>query len=467
MTLHLTGHPFIDIGLTTLVVMAGKRRLADLTEEDLLNAAGQLKQWYTRHRAVRVSYVSLFFHNSPFWQKAVTLEGREAYANEILFAFQKDRMAVNDEESCAYFPELAAVTTVFRKQVPLLNGENVRNFSASGQFGLHVSGLALLAINAMPFGCLKCKGRILAFHQQSSYANDEATEKTILFLARKNYERNQQMIALLPPDEELKYPDFGGDRQIRYITQLIAVWQNLETRNAMLDYITGYYFTNYGTGAEMEIIRLDHTVMKFIDMALLEARDAWNRAVNSNWIAGKKGELEDSDEDRIASGRRNWLYEQLFSLPDYPFGFLAGLKKAPHWKLIEIFLKEVLLMEQKRIETYKKLGDLLTAYALKFENQPHSFYYAFSRARSYTALRGVIQTAAEKMFKVGTENTLFTYDDFIAAFEHPSERYSQWRLARDLISIRMLELLHQNKIDLSELPDEEMNLKALAEEEQS
>jgi CRISPR-associated protein Cst1 len=465
MTLHLTGHPFIDISLEAIAAIAGKPRLADLTQEDLLSVAAQLKRWYSSNNAAR-NYISTVFTNSHFTQPSMSQQQREAYADRYLFAFLNDHPAEEGETRCVFFPHLAAVEAAYRQHIPLLNGENIGNFSPYGHDGLPVSGLALLAIHALPFGCLKCGGRLLGFHQQSSDINDPDADRLMSALVKSIWRRNLNMLAM--PDES-KWRDFGGRAKLRYVTEVIAARQAIEMRGGEneLDYITGYYFTNYGTGAEMEIIRLDHTVMKFIDMALLEARDAWNRAVNSNWIAGKKGELEDSDEDRIASGRRNWLYEQLFSLPDYPFGFLAGLKKAPHWKLIEIFLKEVLLMEQKRIETYKKLGDLLTAYALKFENQPHSFYYAFSRARSYTALRGVIQTAAEKMFKVGTENTLFTYDDFIAAFEHPSERYSQWRLARDLISIRMLELLHQNKIDLSELPDEEMNLKALAEEEQS
>jgi hypothetical protein len=71
------------------------------------------------------------------------------------------------------------------------------------------------------------------------------------------------------------------------------------------------------------------------------------------------------------------------------------------------------------------------------------------------------------MYKSDIEHVMFTYDDFILAFEHPSERYSQWRLARDLISIRMLELLHQNKFDLSEIDDEAIDLKELGQEENS
>jgi len=252
---------------------------------------------------------------------------------------------------------------------------------------------------------------------------------------------------------------------MRYITQVLRAREDLNERDANLDYITGYYFTNYGTGAEISLIRLDHAVMTFVNRALLDALEAWHRAVRHNWDKVKNEEVFTNDEARISSSRRNYLYENLFRLPEYTRQFIGNLKRALNWQLIEIFLKEVMFMDQERIDTYRRLGDLLADYAMNFENQPHSFYYSFSRAKGYPALRGVIRSAAEKMYKVGADDMLFTYDDFINAFEHPSERYNQWKLARDLISVRMLERLHQAKIDLSALPDEDIDIESLAEEE--
>lgn len=461
MPLFMTGHPFIDIGLATLTVMAGERRLVDLTEDELRAAAEKLKYWYSSHNAAR-NYISTVFTNSHFTQPSMSQEQREAYANRYLFAFLKDHVPQDGEPHCAYFPKLAAVERAYRQHIPLLNGEEIGNFSALGHDGLPVSGLALLAIHAMPFGCLKCGGRLLGFHQQSPYPDDPNANRIMITLTDRNWTQNKNALVLLSADEKEKFPDFGGRAKLRYITRVIDAREAIASRNGLLDYLTGYYFTNYGASAEMSIIRLDHTVMRFIERVLQEATDAWTRAVYLNWNRGKKGELENDDETRIASGRRNDLYERLFSLPDYPLPFLAGLKRARNWNLIEIFLQEVLLMDQTRIDTYKRLGDLLADYALNKEwiNQPASFYYGFSRARAYVALRGTIRTAAETMYKHGAQNLLFTYDDFIQAFEDPGDRYSQWRLARDLISIRLLERLHKANIDFSNLPEDENNLES-------
>jgi CRISPR-associated protein Cst1 len=466
MQIQMSGHPFIDIALATLAAMVKKRTLAELTENDLRSCAERLKYWYSQHHAAR-NYISTVFTNSHFTQPSMSLEQREAYADRYLFAFLKDHAAQEGEPRCVFFPELAAVEKAYRQHIPLLNGESVINFSPMGRDGLPVSGLALLTIHALPFGCLKCGGRLLGFHRQSISQDDPDAERLNILFARDHYQQNLKVLSQLPADAKEKFPDFGGKPRMRYITQVLKAREELKERDVNLDYITGYYFTNYGTGADVRLIRLDHAVMTFVSRAQLDCATAWNRAVRLNWDKPPKGEQEPAtDEERIAGARRNVLYDNLFELPGRAQAFLGNLKRAHDWPLIELFLEEVLFMDPKRIETYRRLGDLLADYALKFENQPQSFYYGFSRAKNYVALRSVIRSAAEKMYKIGTDGVLFTYDDFINAFEHPSERYSQWVLARDLISIRLLERLHEKgQINLSELPDDDVDIKTLTEEE--
>lgn len=461
--MRLTGHPFIDIGLATLAALAGVRTIEALSQSDLQHDAERLTYWYSSHNGAR-NYISTVFTNSHFTQPSMSQEQREAYADRYLFAFSRDHAAADGEERCVFFQELAAVERAYRQHVPLLNGERISNFSGMGRDGLPVSGLALLALHALPLGCLKCGGRLLGFHQQTA---EPGASNLQLPLVRNIYKLNEQALSMLPADEPGKFPDFGGRARLRYVTQVINARQNIANRGASLDYITGYYFTNYGASAEMTILRLDHTVMSFINRVLLEASDSWNRAVFLGWQRGKKGELESDDDSRIANSRRNFVYEELFNLPAYTSTrrFLKLLKTVRNWQLIAIFLEEILLMEQERIDVYRRLGDLMTEYALNYENQPLSFFYKFSRAKNYTVLRGEIKSAAEKMYKKGTDTVLFTYDDFIAAFEHPSERYSQWKLASDLIAIRMLENLHQANIDLSELEEDTTELQDFEEKE--
>src|SRR5690606_33280346 len=104
------------------------RQLTELTRGDLYDAATRLKEWYSSHNAAR-NYISTVFTNSHFTQPSMTQEQRETYADRYLFAFMNDRMAIAGESRCTYFPELAAVEYAYRQHIPLLNGENIWNFS--------------------------------------------------------------------------------------------------------------------------------------------------------------------------------------------------------------------------------------------------------------------------------------------------------------------------------------------------
>jgi CRISPR-associated protein Cst1 len=442
-------HWIIDIGLATIAAIVGKPTVIALTHDDLEAAANHLKGLYCNHAAVR-NYLSVIFTNSHFVQASMNSTDREAYANHVLFAFNQDRPYEGEGARCPFFPARAAIFTAFRQHIPLLNGEGISNFSAAGRAGLPISGLALLAAHAMPMGCFKT-GKLLALFHQVSSSLDESPGRMTTVLARNAWRQNNGDISALgASDTNGKLPSRGGSARTNYVSVIMAAEEGSRERDVNIDNVTGYFFTNYGPEPRIELVRLDHTVLRFIQAARLDAPAAWQRAIRGAWQV-EKGERLDQISD--VSTRRNFLYETLFELPAKPIAFLRRLRHGNRWALIAIFLKEVMRMEAERIDTYRRLGDTLFEYVRQYENQPLSFYVKFSRAKAYIALRSIIRTAAEKMYRATAEAPLFSYDDFILAFEHPSEAYSQWKLARDLISIRLLERLHELKVDLSELPD--------------
>ena len=76
-------------------------------------------------------------------------------------------------------------------------------------------------------------------------------------------------------------------------------------------------------------------------------------------------------------------------------------------------------MEAERIEAYKILGDRLDNYMQKFDQGAKGFYYKFSRADKHFKLMTVVKEAAEKVMKAKEPYPLFTYDEFVNAFERP------------------------------------------------
>lgn len=447
--LRYTGHPFVDVGVATVTAMSNKSLPEEVDYDDLEAVAKRLKEDYSTVKLLQ-NHISSYFLNSWFVQPSKSEEDKRAYADEVLFGFRPDRQTL-DGVQCTFFPKKPAIIFAHRQHVPLLNGDGIRNFSGVNMAGIPVSGVALLAIHALPLGCVKC-GYFLGFHQMRPL-NGQVRDMT-LELARINLRRNETGIQMIKQGSGDGLSNLGGFKRTRYVEALLAAQLQIRRRRMSdMHNITGYYFTNYGPKPLLEIIRLDNHIADFINVVQNDAPDAWQRAVWAGWSL-QKGESAAALQAEETGTRRNAVYEMLFDLPYQAVGFLKLLRVGRDWRLIELFLRKVMAMEQERIDTYRTLGDRLAEYMVKYESDEEGdyamgFYYAISRAKNYAALRTALRKASERVLKAGEPDPLFSYADFIAAFEHPSQPYSQWRLGRDLIAFRMLEMLKEQGVDVS------------------
>lgn len=446
--LRYTGHPLVDVGVATGTAFSHKQRPEDVTVDDLTAIADYLKDIYCHIKSIQ-NFISTIFLNSAFVQHAKSLEEKQQYADSVLYAFQEDTPILEGEQ-CIFFPEKPAVLYAHRQFMPLLNGSGIANFSPLGASGIPISGVALLVIHIMPLGCMKC-GNLLSFHQLRGMSDGQ--DMTVI-LARQALEKNRAAILDMRLDPEKELPNYGSYKKTRYIEALLQAQQSTQRRKANWQNITGYYFTNYGPKPDLQLVRLDNAVADFVHTAQQDASQAWNRSVYATWQRPKGEEAISPDETNTHTWR-NYLYEALFDLPQNARRFLGHLEQGRDWQLIAIFLRKVLLMEQERIETYKMLGDLLGDYLLGYEAPALGFYHKFARADKYFKLRDAIRSAEEKMMKAGEAAPIFTLERFVLAFETPSEGYRDWRLGRDLIAMRIREIIFQNRdrFNLGELPD--------------
>jgi hypothetical protein len=126
------------------------------------------------------------------------------------------------------------------------------------------------------------------------------------------------------------------------------------------------------------------------------------------------------------------------------------------WTLTELFLSEVLGMEQQRIDAIRTFADGLAQH-IKARNDRRLFV-AIDRAERPSDLRNALTKAQRNEAKANNQ-LLFGLDDYLAVFEaDDSIGRVEWKLIRDLISIRLVEQLHK-----ASFLDEEL----LAEEEES
>jgi CRISPR-associated protein Cst1 len=478
--LELTNHVLVDVGIHTITAFAGVESPAQVTPQHLDAIADQLAQIYSTGIGRSLSQ-GIVFPNSGFTQAAFDgpklAHKRRAWADLVLRGHQNlDLEAIvsalekpeyramvlrgaADAPPCA-FTGKPAYLRVSRDMFPMLNGRGVINFGGLGTAGVPVSDLALLAIHAMPLGCVISQGRLLAV---------ESDDPQIAFgIVRRNYEKNIAFLNLAAQGTMMGFPNISSFKT-RLIDLLVDVIGALSGGDYeyRIPSLTAYHFSNSGQDAKMDIYSLPSSVVAFVREANMGSRRAaWQEIVNRAWQQ-EKVEQEELQEERPKITRRNFLYEDLFSLPQNARAFLRtyilrqplkALKNDVRgtydlrresdlvsWEITDLFLRRMMNMEKARIDKIRELGDSLAEHIR--QHNDHRLLRELYRATRYPSFRLTLLRAISA--QRGGDQPLVPFDTYIKVFEENDDlERTDWNLARDLLLIRVFEQLHRaNKLD--------------------
>jgi len=224
--LKFTGHPLVDVGVATIWAFSREPTLDKVTERDLDSVADYIETHYVINPLK--SFLNVAFPNSGFTQPAFekTPKRRKDYARRVTRGYKKDIPLL--DERCAFTGEPAIDVVLgasekddypkgraFRHNIPMLTGEDVINFHPYGDAGLPVSGIALLCIQALPLGCAKCGGKLLAVHSD----NPDLTHK----FAEKFLKANRNLVDLAEKAKSTKLPEASATAKTLLIHTLIEI----------------------------------------------------------------------------------------------------------------------------------------------------------------------------------------------------------------------------------------------------
>jgi CRISPR-associated protein Cst1 len=467
----------------------------DLSFRDLNAAAAEMEEYY--FSGLLMSYLSCVFMNSEYVQPGSgerKERSREAYAKRVLFAHGSPSDEGVAGLTCA-FSGLPATHLIHRGQMPLLSGKDVPNFYPSGLGALPIAGPYLTALQALPLGGRRCEGKMLVAHSD----NGDVT----IGLAKHYLEDNRRLLQLskagqLPQKEGAdpalireqgawdsqkkrpKYPDAkSAPSLISFdLMQVRALKREMDHDQPVS--VTIYWLSSSGQGPSLALFHLPPNVIRFLCKAgTAQTRAYWNEIVSKKWQqpgvetqrdtvradathpagkkpkVGKKWAVIDGGPGRS----RNDVLADLVQI--YESGFidihaadaflrrhllsnLKGAIQSPEkcdWPLTEFFLKEVLGMEQQRIEAIRKFADGLAEH-IKQRNDKRLFSDVVRADRAYL-LRNAL-TKAQRNEADSNGRLLFGLDEYLAVFEaDDSIGRADWSLVRDLISIRLVEQLHK------------------------
>jgi CRISPR-associated protein Cst1 len=497
--LRPTGHPFFDVGAATVAAFNGRTRVEDVTRADLEAFAAYVVENYVVNPLK--TFLGVPFHNAGYSQVAFETqpERRVNYARRAtsLAADENNplRCVFTGEPVTAEWLSSKELTDAdkrtypsgraFRHNVPMLIGEGMINFHPGGDPGLPISGAAMLCMQALPMGCAKIGGRLFAVH-----SDDPAV--TLRF-ARQFLASNRRRVDLARAANESKLAEDGHTPRTVLIETLLKIDAGMqEAREDENPYsVTAYHFSNSGRSnpldtrnPPMELYTMPYELIRFIgSMRNPLYRDAWRAIAQRGWMWPKQAKRTTKKKDVSAAepatnandvkqpAQRNFLYEDLFALPDNAARFVrCYLLRIPRqntfeddprrayslrdeaslvsWSITELFLAQVLHMNERRIQTIRDMADRLADY-IHAENDK-AFFTKFYSVAYYDGLRNAIIRVSEALVKRG-KPPLVEFDSYIAVFEEPdydrssgSQRNS-WKLARDLMLIRIIERLYHHK----------------------
>lgn len=471
--LFYTGHPLFDVGVATVSAFIGKPDPNSITESDLDKVATFIEREYVKEPLksfLGVAFTTNAWFNQPAFEKQP--EKRQEYGKRLLRNFDKGlpdlRCVFTGEPATSVsFSDKLTAGRAFRQHIPLLTGEGVINFHPWGNAGLPVSGKAALCLQAFPLGCAKCGGRLLAVHSDNK---ELIYDFTASFL---DYNRRAMVLAQDVGSKKMTEAKSSAKTLLIETILEIEMRRREEAEERRPSSVTAYHLTNSGQSnpldernPPLEIYHLPLELTEFLSyLASPLYRNEWNAIAGRAWRLAppsrKNRKPESSGED--SRPKRNFLYEDLFGLPDNASEFIRRyLLRIPvrgraeddprraysirdeaslvSWKLVEIMLWKVMCVDKERIRQIRDLGDSLAAYVSG--NNDRRFFTAFFSERNYGHFRNALIKANLDHVKRGNP-PLITLDPYILVFEEGSDvSRPDWPLARDLVLIRMIEQLH-------------------------
>lgn len=476
--LRYTGHPIADVGVATIAAFCKKSDPETLSKHDLLKVARFLEKEYFSGKLL--PYLTCIFPNAAYVQPGaqpgakikMKPENIARFKREVLYAFQEPPDPHASVLRCTFSGEPAS-RIVYRQHVPMITGENVLNFFPAGTGGLPISGAYLLAIQAFPMGARRCYGRALAVHCPD--------DPKLTYAFAHRFLNDNRRLLLLTDKSKGKYPDAKAPKTLIVHVLLEIEHKRREgTEDEPAPSVTVYHLTNSGQGPDIDLFQLPSEVVKFIRaVSRAGPSQVWSKIQSS-----ARARISENDKQKTSKGRkkkqpatnrrggqtwnpevnRNDLYDDLFDLPTnaahfvrtyflpqaYRFARENDPRRNYHiteqldivsWEITRLFLKEVIGMEKSRIEAIRSLGDRVAQY-ISSDNDRRLFKGLY-QADQYVILRNLLIKASNVRLKKG-QPPLLGLDEFLLVFEEGEElARTDWKLARDLVLIRVIEELHR------------------------
>ena len=447
-----TGNPFVDAGISALMVWCGKEHPRELTEIDVKNALPKIATLFSQEAWIKTFYTT--FPNGVIVQPSNKGKVRENWM-EFMTELAKDFKPLGEQGSCIACGRRDAIRIkkekrgLLRSEVPMTGGS--LNYYSFAKSGADYCGVCATAIQVSPIVLYKTGSKMILVHSSS--------EKAMRSWARKVVQnvRSQLLLGNYTGcfSEDYTNPQNALFQVAKSLIQDVENWANEPVA------IRIYHFTNYNQGAELDYYDLPPKIFHFLlEVQQSTERQNWENLIRFNYYFRKGKEEVKIDPNKTEfeeyKNNKNHIYECLLK-NEWMLRYLYSSKQKKTyitWELLKLYLTEVREMDKERIEVIKRVADEIATVIRSDESKNPKRLGQLERANTYTAFRNTLRLIIKERIKSGAENPLFSLEEYVEKL-FPEGALS-WRETQDLILFRLYEVLHTWLLDKGlEISEEE------------
>jgi CRISPR-associated protein Cst1 len=414
----LTGNPFVDAGIYAIERYYDKE-LYLLKPNELETKIDEIVNLYMSEGWKKNMY-SIFTGNSNYTNPS--LKGKKEPAIQFLNDLLGEFSIANKAGSCIACGRREALPIRKRDQVPLTGSGKLVNYFSGASEGERYCPVCTFTIQFIPLFLYSVGGKFLLFHSVS--------DKIMKYWAKEGIENIHEQKASGNYKGCMQDKYKNGENALFHIIEKIIINLDdiMEDENPS---ITAYIFSNYGQNPPpMSIIHLPNRVFRFLVYVKRIDDYSWKKVINKGYGVLKK------EEDY--KWKNNTVYKYLLSGKSIIAYFINKDRSViGNWNIFSYYLKEVKVMDEKRINVLKKIGDKISNYIQHTDNTKRLF--ALETAKSYEGIRNVLLKITKDMIANGMDVPLFTTDELLNDLF--PEGALGWKETRDILLFRIYEKL--------------------------
>ncbi len=427
-----TGNPFVDGGLWGLMEWLKVKEPGEIDTEDLNDVFEEITDLYTTEMWKKLIYY--VFANNDIINPSHKGQEKEKYLN-YLHGLANSIDEVSDDRSCIACGKRGVVGPAKRKDVPLTGSGKLRNFFSYAAEGADYCPVCTLAVQFLPLVLYTCGDKVALVSCHS--------KKVMRRWARECHSRvNTQRLS----KQYTKGIDDGYSNPrntLFHIAGDLILAHQVEEFTGEDITIRIYNFTSYNQAPDIEIYDLPVPVFRFMVFLKQSGEYAkWFEVVGRGF--NRKEEIGEEHFKKY----NNQVYNNMLMNRSI-LGYFTDKERNIYgtWNILELYLKEVMGMDEKRIRLIKELGDEIAGFIRKKDHIRR--LRDLENVSNYHSFRNVLRLIARDRLQYGEAEPLFTLDEYVEMIY--DGEIANWKEVQDLLLFRIYEVLHDwlvnNKLD--------------------